>query len=62
VTQDSKRGQKTMRNQLLSGSRALALGNHPVCSMFCDFADHPLGPLFARDVHRIDKQDDRAAS
>ncbi|KAI0027281.1 hypothetical protein K488DRAFT_62043 [Vararia minispora EC-137] len=62
-TQDSKHGQKTMRNQLLSGSRALALGNYPIYpSMLCDFADHPRGPLFARDVHRVDKQDDRAAA
>ncbi|KAI0030097.1 hypothetical protein K488DRAFT_79810 [Vararia minispora EC-137] len=62
-TQDSKHGQKTMRNQLLSGSRALALGNYPIYpSMLRDFADHPSGPLFAHDVHRVDKQDDCAAA
>ncbi|KAI0027284.1 hypothetical protein K488DRAFT_91050 [Vararia minispora EC-137] len=50
-TQDSKHGQKTMCNQLLSGSCALALGNYPIYpSMLCDFADHP---LFARVIHRF---------
>ncbi|KAI0026479.1 hypothetical protein K488DRAFT_92498 [Vararia minispora EC-137] len=62
-TQDLKHEQKTMHNQLLSGSHVLALGNYPIYpSMLCDFADHALGPLFTRDVHRVDKQDDRAAA
>ncbi|KAI0067574.1 hypothetical protein BV25DRAFT_1876116 [Artomyces pyxidatus] len=61
--QDSKHAAKTARNQLLSGAKNLAMGNFPMhVLMVHDFADHPLGPLFRRDVDRVDKQDDRAAA
>ncbi|KII82890.1 hypothetical protein PLICRDRAFT_120116, partial [Plicaturopsis crispa FD-325 SS-3] len=46
-----------------SGARAITLGNFPIhFSMLRDIAEHPLGPLFLRDVERGDKQDDRAAA
>ncbi|KIJ12267.1 hypothetical protein PAXINDRAFT_57870, partial [Paxillus involutus ATCC 200175] len=61
--QDSKHGLKTARNQLCTGARILALGNFPIhFQMLLDVADHPLTPLFWRDVDRVNKQDDRAAS
>ncbi|KAH7910134.1 hypothetical protein BJ138DRAFT_1114345 [Hygrophoropsis aurantiaca] len=63
AVQDSKHGAKTAQNQLFSGARLLALGNFPMYyKMLFDITDHPLGPLFRRDVERVDKQDDRAAA
>ncbi|KAI0060330.1 hypothetical protein BV25DRAFT_977826 [Artomyces pyxidatus] len=63
MVQDSKHGAKTSRNQLLTGARTLSLGNFPIYfKMLRDFAEHPLGPLFRRDVEHVDKQDDRAAA
>ncbi|KAH7924394.1 hypothetical protein BV22DRAFT_1195934 [Leucogyrophana mollusca] len=61
--QDSKHALKTARNQLFTGARLLALGNFPIYfQMLLDIANHALGPLFRRDVDRVDKQDDRAAA
>ncbi|KAI0054490.1 hypothetical protein BV25DRAFT_1922630 [Artomyces pyxidatus] len=63
LLQDSKHGLKTSRNQLLTGARNLVLGNFPLhFKMLRDFAEHELGPLFRRDVEKVDKQDDRAAA
>ncbi|KAH7929600.1 hypothetical protein BV22DRAFT_1029216 [Leucogyrophana mollusca] len=63
IVQDSKHGAKTARNQLFTGARLLALGNFPVYyKMLLDMAEHALGPLFRRDVERVDRQDDRAAA
>lgn len=62
-TQDSKHGLKTAWNQLFTGARILVLGNFP-CFYYqlLEFAKHPLGPLFNRDVEKVDRQDDRAAA
>jgi hypothetical protein len=61
--QDSKHGLKTARNQLFTGARMLALGNFPCFyQRLLEFAKHPLGPLFSRDVEQVDRQDDRAAA
>ncbi|KAK7691172.1 hypothetical protein QCA50_006275 [Cerrena zonata] len=63
TVQDSKHGGKTVRNQLTTGARFLTLGNFVmIYSMVRDLAAHALGPLFRRDVERVDKQDDRAAA
>ena len=59
IVQDSKHGLKTARNQIFSGARMLVLGNFPVhYAQLLDFANHPLGPLFKRDVEHVDRQDD----
>jgi hypothetical protein len=61
--QDSNHAQKTGRNQLYTGARAIVIGNSP-----CYYRQlHQLGylpnsPLFRQDVERADKQDDRAAA
>src|SRR6202050_1842935 len=61
--QDSKHGLKTARNQLFTGAQILALGNFPCFyHQLLEFAKHPLGPLFNRDVEKVDRQDDRAAA
>lgn len=63
AVQDSKHGLKTARNQLFTGARMLVLGNFPCYyQQLLDFANHPLGPLFKRDVEKVDRQDDRAAA
>lgn len=61
-TQDSKHSRKTARNQVLSGARILAAGNHIIhYAQLKRIAEHPSGPLFLRDVVGLDRQDDRAA-
>lgn len=63
IVQDSKHGLKTGRNQLFTDARMLVIGNFPCFyQQLLDFTTHPLGPLFARDVERVDRQDDRAAA
>lgn len=63
IVQDSKHALKTSRNQIFTGARMLAMGNFPIYySQLLDFAMHPLGPLFLRDVQKADRQDDRAAA
>lgn len=63
IVQDSKHGLKTSRNQLFTGARMLVLGNFPCYyQQLLDFSKHALGTLFARDVEKVDRQDDRAAA
>jgi hypothetical protein len=63
VCQDSKHGSKTARNQLLTGARLITLGNFPChYAQLREFAYHPKGPLFHRDIEKLDRQDDRAAA
>jgi hypothetical protein len=63
VCQDAKHGLKTARNQLFTGAHLLAIGNFAMFfSHLRDIDEHPIGPLFRRDVEKVDKQDDRAAS
>jgi hypothetical protein len=63
MVQDSKHGLKTARNQLFTGARILVLGNFACFyHQLLEFAKHPLGPLFTRDVEKVDRQDDRAAA
>ena len=64
MVQDSKHALKTFRNNLFSGARALILGNH--ISMYSQvwriaFSDPP-GPIYRRDVEKMDRQDDNAAT
>lgn len=61
--QDPKHGRKTARNNLFSGSRLLALGNHTAhYGQVRYLANKKDTPLFWRDVDRLDRQDDRAAA
>ncbi|KAL0949787.1 hypothetical protein HGRIS_009825 [Hohenbuehelia grisea] len=63
VVQDSKHALKTFRNNLFSGARLLAFGNYTaIYENIRRIAFEPRTPLFTRDVERIDKQDDNAAS
>ena len=65
MVQDSKHVLKTLRNNLFSGARLLVLGNETAMySQVRDiaFSDQPNGPLYRRDVEKMDQQDDNAAT
>jgi len=65
MIQDSKHALKTLRNNLFSGARLLVLGNSPAMySQVWDiaFGDQPESPLYRRDVEKMDRQDDNAAT
>ena len=61
--QDGRHAAKTYRNQFLTGARLLVFGNFPCYfEQLRELAMNPAGPLFHRDVEKVDKQDDRAAA
>ncbi|KAJ3979174.1 hypothetical protein F5890DRAFT_1421718 [Lentinula detonsa] len=60
--QDSKHGRKTARNNLCSGARLLTLPNDVALYRHMLQLVAQQGPLFWRDVRKMDKQDDRAAA
>ncbi|KAJ7508549.1 hypothetical protein B0H11DRAFT_2304702 [Mycena galericulata] len=63
ITQDSKHALKTARNQIMTGARIIVIGFFTVSfSMLRNLAFNILGPLFTRDVEKVDKQDDHAAA
>jgi hypothetical protein len=65
MIQDSKHALKTMRNNLFSGARALVLGSHLAMYSYArDLAFTKIGghPLYHRDVQKLDRQDDNAAT
>ncbi|XP_006459004.1 hypothetical protein AGABI2DRAFT_66018 [Agaricus bisporus var. bisporus H97] len=63
MIQDSKHALKTLRNNLFSGARLLVLGSHVAgYSHMRDVAFAPGSPLYRRDVERLDRQDDNAAT
>lgn len=64
MIQDSKHGEKTARNNLYSGARAIVLGRYIPCYQQAqDIVDDTArSPLPRRDVERLDRQDDRAAA
>ena len=65
MVQDSKHALKTLRNNLFSGARLLVLGNYPAMYSYVRdiaFGDLPDSPLYRRDVEKIDRQDDNAAT
>ncbi|KAL6306598.1 hypothetical protein BKA93DRAFT_885233 [Sparassis latifolia] len=61
MLQDPKHGSKTMRNNAFSGAILLILGNEPVMYPLFRKIAFEDGPLFRRDVEKIDRQDDNAA-
>ena len=65
MVQDSKHALKTLRNNLFSGARLLVLGNQT--AMYSQvrgiaFSDQLNSPLYRRDVEKMDRQDDNAAT
>lgn len=63
LLQDSKHALKTLRNNLFSGARLLTLGNHTMLyATIRDLAFANGSPLYRRDVEKLDRQDDNAAS
>ncbi|KAJ7122137.1 hypothetical protein C8R44DRAFT_876453 [Mycena epipterygia] len=63
MIQDSKHALKTFRNNLFSGARLLALGSYTaIYSRIREMALADGSPLFHRDVEKLDRQDDNAAT
>ncbi|KAJ6620818.1 hypothetical protein B0H10DRAFT_2432733 [Mycena sp. CBHHK59/15] len=63
MIQDSKHALKTFRNNLFSGARLLALGSYTaIYSRIREMAFADGAPLFHRDVEKLDRQDDNAAT
>jgi hypothetical protein len=61
LLQDSQHGLKTLRNATFSGARLLVLGNYVVLYYHFRRISTEGGPLFHRDVEKVDRQDDSAA-
>jgi hypothetical protein len=63
MIQDSKHALKTFRNNLFSGARLLTFGNYTaIFQRIRDMAFETGSPLYRRDVDKLDRQDDNAAS
>ncbi|KAJ7909891.1 hypothetical protein B0H13DRAFT_1616161 [Mycena leptocephala] len=63
MIQDSKHALKTFRNNLFSGARLLVLGSYTaIYSRIREMAFADGSPLFHRDVEKMDRQDDNAAT
>ena len=65
MIQDSKHAAKTMRNNVFAGSRVPTLGNNVAMYPYAHdmaFSTLPSCPLFHRDVVKLDRQDDNAAT
>ena len=63
LLQDSKHALKTLRNNLFTGARLLTLGNYTMLyATIRDLAFANGSPLYRRDVEKLDRQDDNAAS
>lgn len=63
MIQDSKHALKTFRNNLFSGARLLTFGNFTAMyNHIREMAMEDDTPLYKRDVDKLDRQDDNAAS
>ncbi|KAJ7245054.1 hypothetical protein C8J57DRAFT_1082457 [Mycena rebaudengoi] len=63
MIQDSKHALKTFRNNLFSGARLLPLGSYiAIYARIREMAFADGSPLFHRDVEKLDRQDDNAAT
>lgn len=62
MIQDSKHGAKTFRNNAFLGARLLVLGNYTVQYSHFRAIAFENGPLYNRDVEKLDRQDDGAAT
>ena len=61
LLQDSQHGLKTLCNASFSGARLLVLGNYVVLYHHFHRISTEGGPLFQRDVEKVDRQDDSSA-
>ena len=62
MIQDAKHAAKTARNNVMTGAKCLTLGNYvAMYSQVRKLAKDKEGPLYERDVERVDRQDDNAA-
>ncbi|KAJ2912563.1 hypothetical protein MD484_g7863, partial [Candolleomyces efflorescens] len=61
MLQDSQHGLKTARNNAYSGARLLVMGNHVVHYEHFRRIAMEGGPIYNRDVEKVDRQDDSAA-
>lgn len=63
MIQDLKHALKTFRNNLFSGARLLTIGNHTaIFQRMREMAFESGSPLYHRDVEKLDRQDDNAAT
>ncbi|KAJ7292486.1 hypothetical protein C8J57DRAFT_1456964 [Mycena rebaudengoi] len=63
MIQDSKHALKTFRNNLFSGARLVTLGSYTaIYAHIRQMAFEDGSPLFHRDVEKLDRQDDNAAT
>ena len=63
IIQDSKHALKTYRNNLYSGARCLVMGNYvALYEQVLHLSRGEGTPLYQRDVNRVDRQDDNAAT
>jgi cephalosporin hydroxylase len=62
MIQDPKHLLKTFRNNLFSGARLLVLGNYIAMYSHARTVAFEDGPLYHRDVEKLDRQDDNAAT
>ncbi|KAH9855569.1 hypothetical protein C2E23DRAFT_813848 [Lenzites betulinus] len=63
IIQDSKHALKTLRNNLYSGAHTCTLGNYvAMFSHALELAHSSGSPLYIRDVEKLDRQDDNAAT
>ena len=62
MIQDSKHALKTLRNNLFSGARLLVMGNYISTYSRIRQIAHEDSPLYLRDVEKLDRQDDNAAT
>lgn len=63
IMQDSKHCLKTLRNNLYSGATCLVLGNYvAMYQHVADAAKDEDSPLYQRDIVKVDRQDDNAAT
>lgn len=63
MIQDAKHALKTYRNNMFSGARFLVIGNGSVTyDTARELAFHDDSPLYHRDVEKVDRQDDNAAT
>lgn len=63
ILQDPPHALKTARNNAFAGSKLMLIGNYPVTyHIVKKIAEHPDSPVYRRDVEKLDRQDDMAAT
>ncbi len=62
MVQDARHALKTVRNNFYTGSKLLTLGPEVAHYSHARRMAHENGPLYMRDVEKVDRQDDNAAT